>query len=440
MSQSEAQHILPHPAPPAPPAPASLLRAVSLSVADQDLQCEFCTTQISYSNEYIRLGCRCILCYKCLVQYVRGKLGDRSLILRGLGVPCPFGEKCSAQLQTEVPKEGEDDEEVRRKEAATPYYLSPRHVEALYRYGERQFSNVASTGTGASIIDNANIDIGVDNLTILEYDKFWMWTMRPKCFCLSILRGERPVEAFTSPVPVAPVVITACGRLHSFDESEKGHSDISVQEGTVLQTEQLEESHRRTCLLSCGCSVHKECFLSFLRTKKHLVSAPEPDTQSDTAQVALAAAETETKSETETATETEVRAVTATCRASDYLRCPYSPVCDGLLAAADIMSLQDSCDDYSYTEIDIDADALSAELAVYSSMVRPPDKEDSTDLYIRATTKACPNPDCGFRSTHYHGHSCHHVREGCSNCKVHTTWFCCWLLSFSSQSLITIFQ
>ena len=32
---------------------------------------------------------------------------------------------------------------------------------------------------------------------------------------------------------------------------------------------------------------------------------------------------------------------------------------------------------------------------------------ENYDLYTISTTKACPS--CGYRSTHYHGHQCHHI-------------------------------
>ena len=47
----------------------------------------------------------------------------------------------------------------------------------------------------------------------------------------------------------------------------------------------------------------------------------------------------------------------------------------------------------------------------------------SATLALRdATSKKCPS--CGFPQTHYHGHYCHHVREGCYRCKVHFCYRC----------------
>ena len=49
--------------------------------------------------------------------------------------------------------------------------------------------------------------------------------------------------------------------------------------------------------------------------------------------------------------------------------------------------------------------------------------------FIISTTKACPS--CGYRSTHYHGHQCHHIsparppnRGGCPNCHINYCYKC----------------
>ncbi len=54
---------------------------------------------------------------------------------------------------------------------------------------------------------------------------------------------------------------------------------------------------------------------------------------------------------------------------------------------------------------------------------------NENNLYILATTKACPS--CNFPSTHYHHHHCHHIspaiapkRGGCSNCHVEYCYQC----------------
>ena len=55
--------------------------------------------------------------------------------------------------------------------------------------------------------------------------------------------------------------------------------------------------------------------------------------------------------------------------------------------------------------------------------------DEDYDLFIISTTKACPT--CGYRSTHYHGHQCHHIspsrppnRGGCPNCHVNYCYKC----------------
>ena len=49
-------------------------------------------------------------------------------------------------------------------------------------------------------------------------------------------------------------------------------------------------------------------------------------------------------------------------------------------------------------------------------------RQGSCDPFILATTKACPG--CGCRSTHYHGHACHHVKDGCPDCKIEYCYAC----------------
>ena len=49
---------------------------------------------------------------------------------------------------------------------------------------------------------------------------------------------------------------------------------------------------------------------------------------------------------------------------------------------------------------------------------------DATVAYTQATTKECPNRACRLPQTHYHGHACHHVREGCYSCKTHFCYSC----------------
>ena len=52
------------------------------------------------------------------------------------------------------------------------------------------------------------------------------------------------------------------------------------------------------------------------------------------------------------------------------------------------------------------------------------EKLSLTDAVISATTKPCPN--CGFRTSHYHGHSCHHIApgSGCPQCHKHWCYSC----------------
>ena len=49
-------------------------------------------------------------------------------------------------------------------------------------------------------------------------------------------------------------------------------------------------------------------------------------------------------------------------------------------------------------------------------------EESLSEAYINATTKPCPT--CGYRATHYHGHRCHHVSEGCARCRAQFCYRC----------------
>jgi hypothetical protein len=53
--------------------------------------------------------------------------------------------------------------------------------------------------------------------------------------------------------------------------------------------------------------------------------------------------------------------------------------------------------------------------------------ERASQAYIKMTSKACPNPGCGQRISHFHGHSCHHISpgtNGCPNCHTHFCFVC----------------
>ena len=68
--------------------------------------------------------------------------------------------------------------------------------------------------------------------------------------------------------------------------------------------------------------------------------------------------------------------------------------------------------------------ALAAELVAHLSALRA-GYTTQMDPYVLATTKPCPT--CTVRSTHYHGHHCHHISpttDGCPNCHVGFCYRC----------------
>lgn len=50
--------------------------------------------------------------------------------------------------------------------------------------------------------------------------------------------------------------------------------------------------------------------------------------------------------------------------------------------------------------------------------------EIKTEMFVDATTKACPS--CGTRGTHFHGHHCHHISPsgGCAGCGTNYCYRC----------------
>ena len=71
---------------------------------------------------------------------------------------------------------------------------------------------------------------------------------------------------------------------------------------------------------------------------------------------------------------------------------------------------------------------LTAELAATLRARLRPLREgytDELDPFVAATTKACPT--CSMRSTHWHGHQCHHISpytQGCPACRNHYCYRC----------------
>lgn len=68
--------------------------------------------------------------------------------------------------------------------------------------------------------------------------------------------------------------------------------------------------------------------------------------------------------------------------------------------------------------LDLNGGPLGADM----NMSRGDISADGTDAYIAATTKPCPV--CGYRATHFHGHSCHHTLEGCPACHTQYCYKC----------------
>ena len=106
---------------------------------------------------------------------------------------------------------------------------------------------------------------------------------------------------------------------------------------------------------------------------------------------------------------------------------PPITVATGVLNSTDAVSLESLVDtrDLQASEI-VKLKALCAgvKAAQDDSTAVAHSSVDATMAYTKATTKKCPNPACGLPQTLYHGHYCHHVREGCYRCKTHFCYCC----------------
>ena len=75
-------------------------------------------------SKFVRLGCRCVLHYVCLIEYLRHKLGDR-ITMSLNGIACPFGsECCSFKTLDEV--EGDE---------TLIYYITTDDLDNIVAYG-----------------------------------------------------------------------------------------------------------------------------------------------------------------------------------------------------------------------------------------------------------------------------------------------------------------
>ena len=69
-------------------------------ISNDELNC-FCgdfsvnCTNVEDSALYLRLGCRCVIHYHCLVQYLHYKINDR-VTMSLFGIGCPYGDSCKS--------------------------------------------------------------------------------------------------------------------------------------------------------------------------------------------------------------------------------------------------------------------------------------------------------------------------------------------------------
>lgn len=64
------------------------------------------------------------------------------------------------------------------------------------------------------------------------------------------------------------------------------------------------------------------------------------------------------------------------------------------------------------------------EVRALGELLPPSEREAATRSFIEATSAPCPGPWCAQRHTHWHGHGCHHARDGCDECGVQFCYRC----------------
>jgi len=261
------------------------------------------------------------------------------------------------------------------------YHLNHQRLEALRRYGLANFR--------ASTSQTPLRSLDVDHLSEIDSDRFQLFTMKPVCVCcwepISKSKSEigGGIEANTD-TDIDDSNGGSIQRLHSLSIEEAG--DVSIPR-TQRSTANNDSP---TVTLSCSHTVHNRCLLSTVR-RQRLTEPPE-----------------------------------------QYLHCPYSPLCAAMLAESDLSSLSGDSNEITIDELE------KLRALVFKPVV---DLEDTTDAFIIATTKACPNQACRMRVTHYHGHSCHHImptpfcnscqryacvhgKRGCPGCGLHYCYRC----------------
>lgn len=163
--------------------------------------------------------------------------------------------------------------------------------------------------------------------------------------------------------------------------------------------------------LGCGCGLHHECLVHYIRTKledKSSILIFENRSSSNYVKGILCP-----------------NHVTGWCKKNPekYLL-PWKDFEDIKSQAADL-NIPDSLTDK-------DMERIQEWIFDEESTVEIKDVEASSDPLIEATTKPCPK--CGYRASHAHGHGCHHISPygGCVSCHMHYCYKC---LSSSAENI-----
>lgn len=428
------------------PVTSTMIRQASSRSSDEGKLCwcgEPCTGEIGN----FRMGCRCLVHYDCLVSLLKSWSSDFNMV-HEWGIACPYGEDC-----------------LLKQETGRSCYISEKDIISIVEYGQefKHHDHDISLFLEANEVERIK-GVMEEKCHLLScgcyvhFDEL-LNQLRPYLDTISLqssvgIECPRKVQGTCTGVKGMYIHLGEIERAINYGAhlSRKRLLPTFITPSLLLRDEDKEsfgKFYHRHIHLGCGCFVHCQTLIDHIRRSLHCVEEkPCTITEDDDCAIKL-----------EDCLIQERDKRNGSARAHPTLSCPHSIHCtyrygsgkkdtdQYQLRKPDIEKLLEMRADLARRGLIMSVDAAATALAgepimhdteIESWMSMCPSTEDSvshysdevmTGRYTEATTKGCPQ--CGYRQTHYHGHACHHVKEGCFNCKVH---FCYRCLSTASQN------
>ena len=112
------------------------LKHIPVSVVSEinGVSCQICKELLEFGADNLKLGCRCLLHYHCLVPYIQQQLEDRNQLVarfygsshEGILCPCTFAKTC---LSTDK------------------YFMDSTDINFVFTLGQQMSSDVRLTET-----------------------------------------------------------------------------------------------------------------------------------------------------------------------------------------------------------------------------------------------------------------------------------------------------